>query len=113
MVTNLNNVDIYVRRMQKSLMNKMFFVDKIFEPIDNIVDFGCADGALIRAMQYLFPEYNYVGYDISEEMISRARDGVSGCEFYSDWDSVNVNPDMSLLNIGTGGKRLSCALQRG
>ena len=63
------DLEVYVQRMQKSFMDKMFFIDKIFEPIDAILDFGCANGVLIRAMQYLFPEYEYIGYDISADMI--------------------------------------------
>ena len=68
------DLEVYVQRMQKSFMDKMFFIDKIFEPIDTILDFGCANGVLIRAMQYLFPEYSYVGYDISEDMIKKAKE---------------------------------------
>jgi len=33
--------------MQKSALDKMFFMDKVFEPFDAIVDFGCANGKLI------------------------------------------------------------------
>lgn len=48
----LKNIDVYVQRMQKSFLDKMFFVDKIFEPVETIVDFGCANGVLIRAMHF-------------------------------------------------------------
>lgn len=38
---------IYLHRMQKSVLDKMFFADKVFEPIEAIVDFGCANGKLV------------------------------------------------------------------
>lgn len=60
----VKDIEIYVQRMQKSFMDKMFFIDKIFEPVENIIDFGCANGILMRAMKYLFPEYKYIGYFI-------------------------------------------------
>jgi len=43
----INDYEIYTYRMKKRLLDKMFFLDKFFEPIENIVDFGCADGELI------------------------------------------------------------------
>lgn len=100
-MADLNDIEIYVQRMQKSFLDKMFFIDKIFEPIDSIVDFGCANGVLIRAMNFLFPEYKYTGYDISEEMIEKAKELVPECEFYTQWDKINCSPDSSLLNISS------------
>ena len=64
----------YLYKMQKSMIDKMFFIDKIFEPIETIVDFGCANGVLIKMLQYYFDEYSYVGYDISEKMVQAAKE---------------------------------------
>ena len=97
----LSDIDVYVKRMQKSLLDKMFFIDKIFEDTHTILDFGCANGVLIRAMQMLFPEYEYVGYDISEEMIEKAKVNVPGCRFYINWDNIEVKPEKTLLNISS------------
>ena len=41
--------------------------------VKNIVDFGCADGALIREMNKVLPDINYIGYDNNSEMIKIAR----------------------------------------
>ena len=46
--------------MKKSLLDKLFFLDKIDSEI--IVDFGCANGELIKFMYNLFPNYIYIGY---------------------------------------------------
>ncbi len=62
----LPDLNGYVQKMEKSLLDKMFFMDKLFDPVENILDFGCANGVLIRAQSYLFPEHSYTGYDISE-----------------------------------------------
>ncbi len=72
-------------------MDKLFFIDKISEPIDTVLDFGCANGILIRAMQYMFPEYSYVGYDISEDMIEKARALFPEklAEYESIWGSID------------------------
>lgn len=97
----LNDIEVYVSRMQKSFMDKMFFIDKIFEPIEYIVDFGCANGILIRAMKYLFPEYSYIGYDISDEMIAKAKTLVPEVEFYTKWADIPIPYENALLNVSS------------
>ena len=68
-MNRISDLDIYLTRMQRSILDKMFFMDKVFEPFRYILDFGCANGELIRAMKQMFPDYDYTGYDISREMI--------------------------------------------
>ena len=97
-ITDLN---IYTSRMQKSILDKMFFIDKVFEPFSNIIDFGCANGELVKALQLLFDEYRYIGYDISEEMLDAARANVPTAEFYSNWNEMQADPTHTLLNISS------------
>ncbi|MBR6045574.1 MAG: methyltransferase domain-containing protein [Ruminococcus sp.] len=97
----ISDLEIYLIRMQRSILDKMFFVDKVFEPFDTIVDFGCANGELIKAMSQMFPEYRYVGYDISPEMIGAAKKNVPGAQFCTSWDELGVSFESSLLNISS------------
>ncbi len=99
--SQINNLTIYTTRMQKSVFDKMFFIDKVFEPFSNIVDFGCANGELIKALRSLFSEYRYIGYDISPEMISAAKENVPSAEFYEKWNDIKVDFEDSLLNISS------------
>lgn len=46
----INNIDVYTSGMQKSLADKLFFVDKV-DDIDTVIDFGCADGSLLREIR--------------------------------------------------------------
>ena len=91
----------YTMRMQKSVLDKMFFIDKVFDPFSSIVDFGCANGELIKALQALFNEYRYIGYDISDVMLLAARENVPSAEFYSNWNEIKVDFADSLLNISS------------
>lgn len=95
------DLNIYLTRMQRSILDKMFFIDKVFEPFENILDFGCANGELIKAMLPMFPDYNYFGYDISSEMIKAARENVSEAKFYDDWNAVGIPFEKSLINISS------------
>ena len=83
------------------MIDKMFFIDKIFEPIECIVDFGCANGELIKMLQYFFYEYRYIGYDISDKMIAEAKKNAPKARFYTDWDSIDADFEHSLLNISS------------
>jgi SAM-dependent methyltransferase len=69
---NIKDIDIYNKRMAGSLLDKMFFVDKVNAYL--FVDFGCADGTLLNTIHQMFPnEHKYVGYDINSKMIEIAR----------------------------------------
>lgn len=98
---HITDLDIYLTRMQRSVLDKMFFIDKVFEDFEHIVDFGCANGELIKAMLPMFPDYKYTGYDISTKMIEAAREKVPDAEFYDRWEDIKVPFERSLLNISS------------
>lgn len=83
------NYNVYNEGMRKSLLDKIFFIDKIDARV--IVDYGCADGTLIEFMASLFPEYTYIGYDIDPGMLERAKEKCGLDKkfiFTSDWEVV-------------------------
>lgn len=100
-INQISDLDIYLTRMQRSILDKMFFIDKVFEPFKYIVDFGCANGELIKAMKSMFPDCGYIGYDISDEMIEVAKQNVPDADFYDNWDNIRVPFEDSLLNISS------------
>ncbi len=65
----INDYNIYTKSMRKSLLDKAFFMDKVSS--DTFIDFGCADGSLLKFLHNMFPEYTYIGYDMDQEMIDR------------------------------------------
>ena len=98
----ISDLNVYLNKMQKSVIDKIFFIDKVFEPFENIVDFGCANGELIKAVHALFgDEYKYCGYDINPEMIKAARVNIPFATIVSEWDRLDVPFDKSLLNISS------------
>ena len=66
--------DTYNREMRKSLIDKVFYLDKV-EDASVFVDYGCADGAVLKLASAIIPEAKYFGYDMSKEMIDIARKG--------------------------------------
>lgn len=68
------NLDKYTTAMQNTLLDKIWFLDKIDPNIDTIIDFGCADGSLFNFIEELFPNrFKFIGIDASEEMLDKAR----------------------------------------
>ena len=98
---DIQDMRIYLHRMQKSVLDKMFFADKVFEPIEAVVDFGCANGELIKALHAFWDDCRYVGYDISEKMVEAARENVPQATFTCNWDDLGVDPRKSLINISS------------
>jgi 23S rRNA U2552 (ribose-2'-O)-methylase RlmE/FtsJ len=83
----ISNVDNYVEGMQKSLDDKLFFVDKL--DFDVIVDFGCANGAFLSKLKKMKPNVKIIGYDLDETMLTKARAELTEEDILtSRWDQV-------------------------
>lgn len=80
----------YLQRMSASMIDKIYFLDKIEG--DVLVDFGCADGYLLKTIGMLFPHYKMFGYDFDPAMVEAANaDNTFGIVFTSDWDDLVNN----------------------
>ena len=99
------NITSYNLEMTKSLEDKLFFVEK-FPKTENyiFVDFGCADGTMLRALHKIYRSglCHFIGYDISTTMIEFASHSLSTNEqeirFYDNWD-ILYNYVTSLKDI--------------
>ncbi len=98
---DISNYDVYIKRMARSIYDKLFFVDKIFDSVDTFLDFGCADGELIKYVHSFMPEMRFIGYDIDEQMIERAKENVPYAEFYSDWEAIVLEPSKTVVNLSS------------
>lgn len=67
----MNNSEIYLKRLKGSLKEKLFFMDHI--DLDNkiVIDFGCADGTLLKALRKINESQGihciYIGVEKNEE----------------------------------------------
>lgn len=86
--TPISDADLYTSEMSKSLVDKVYFVDKVDAGL--FVDFGCADGTMLAFMEKVFPGLSLVGYDNDPEMVERARAVNPGhaIRYTSSWDEV-------------------------
>jgi ribosomal protein L11 methylase PrmA len=82
-VQPITDYSAYNGRMELSMMDKLFFADKIDSGL--IVDFGCANGALLKAIKSVRPECRVVGFDIDPTM---AAFGTDLLPIKSTWDEI-------------------------
>lgn len=76
----INDIDIYNTRMTRGIVDKMFFIDKIDDETQYIVDYGCADAALIKVLAPMFPNTCFIGYDNNPEMFQRAQEQLANIQ---------------------------------
>lgn len=81
----------YLRRMQNGMDDKLWWVNKVNSKI--IVDYGCADGTLLKHIRELHPDYTLVGVDISEDMLNVARTNVHDAKFVTAQEFLDTPVD--------------------
>lgn len=76
---NIVNIHDYNTAMQKTLLDKIWFLDKIDNSIKYIFDFGCADGSLTSFINDMFPNhFEFFLIDNNPEMLKIANDNLQG-----------------------------------
>ena len=85
---SFNSIEYYNNEMSKSIKDKLFFLEKLPKEDYLFIDFGCADGTLINELQKLVPGSTFVGYDLSEEMLQKAKLRTPTIKYTNDWYEV-------------------------
>ncbi len=80
---------IYNEKMNLGMADKIFFM-QLIDGYDVLVDYGCADGNLIKASLVFNPDALHIGYDSSEQMLRLAGKNVESDHaiFTNDWNEV-------------------------
>jgi SAM-dependent methyltransferase len=95
----------YISRMNKSMLDKAFFLDKIESSA--IVDYGCGNGDLLNfIIPYVDKDVHLYGYDNDRTMIQEAQAKTSRITFASDLteimelvDKLNIRPTLVLSSV--------------
>ncbi|MCP3685930.1 MAG: hypothetical protein GY861_25060 [bacterium] len=93
-MTAVQNYAVYNDGMARSMYDKLFWVDKVKTP-DCIVDFGCADGTLIKASKHYFPNARYIGVD------NAPQETVTDCEIVNKFEELSDLPENTLLILSS------------
>ena len=72
----MKNLNSYIRRLEKGMEDKLFFLPHLdMNEYDVIVEFGCANGRLLRRIQPVVDRTitTLVGFDKNEDILEIAR----------------------------------------
>lgn len=99
----ISNIDKYITRMDLSIDDKLFFIDKV--DFDVIVDFGCANGTLLSKVKQQKPDVKLIGYDLDDVMVNKAHHLLGDDAIITDDWSVIANElknySSPLLNLSS------------
>lgn len=87
----MKNLNSYIRKLEKGVEDKLFFLKHIdISDYSLIVEFGCANGRLLRRIEPVVDMKNtkLVGFDINEEILDIARNISHEMTFTSNWEEV-------------------------
>lgn len=87
----MKNLNGYIRKLEKGMEDKLFFLKHIdIEEYSLIVEFGCANGRLLRRVEPVINKdfTKLVGFDINEEILEIAKNISPEIFFTSKWDEV-------------------------
>lgn len=91
----IKDYKVYLDRMDASLIDKCWWVDKIPDDIDTVVDFGCAAGHLKKALDVLCPNrFRYIGIEVDNTLYEACVK--SGIEVYSTMANTVMKTDIDL-----------------
>lgn len=84
---NIVDYVVYNNRMVSSILDKLFFLDKIFDS-NLIVDFGCSDGVLLNECKRFRPELRLIGYDNDPSMLRIGNSNEGKFPITDNWEHV-------------------------
>lgn len=101
-MSRIGDISVYLKRMDASLLDKCWWIDKIPDEITTVVDFGCAAGNLKNMIDYLMPRrFRYIGIDNSAEMRRLCQE--KNIEVYEDLDHLpnDIDPNRTILVLNS------------
>ena len=87
-MTPIKNMNVYNAGMRKSMLDKIWWLDKIDDCIDTVLDYGCADGTLLSIAHEMNPNLSLFGYDFNDNMIDLACQNVPNGVFSSKYEDI-------------------------
>ncbi len=99
-MTKIADYKAYTDGMRHSINDKLFFTEALkTSGIQNFVDFGCADGELLKHVERKFPEMQMYGIDMDRTMLLKAQQNVPHAFFIES--KLPTGPEHAALNLSS------------
>lgn len=89
----IKNLEDYTTRMTKSMLDKLWWINKV--DVTAVVDYGCADGSMLKEVKRLLPNVKLYGVDINASMLEIARQKVPDAVFMTPAEYEQLDIDLS------------------
>lgn len=92
----------YQERMSKSIPDKVTWTKWIrSSDYQYVLDYGCAEGKVLKRIAQKYPRKTYIGYDINANVIETAKKKFPGGFFSTDWDEAvkRCDPAQTVLML--------------
>lgn len=98
---NISNLTVYNQRMRDAMADKLWWTEMTDAKV--VVDYGCADGALLQILEKEHPDWILIGVDHNQQMLSLARKNLPSAIFYTpeDFFSIQLNFDNAVLVLSS------------
>lgn len=95
----IENYKVYNERMEAGIKDKLWFVDNLLPEINTIIDFGCADCALGKALEHYYPnQFRYIGIDNDARMRElSAERGFTVVDLLAGLYPLNIDYDKTVI----------------
>lgn len=95
----IKDIEEYNSRMKQAMQEKLWWLELVGKDITAVVDYGCADGALLREIQEREAAWKLFGYDFNEDMVALARSNLPAGQFSTDFYGLRntVNRENTVL----------------
>ncbi len=85
----IKDIEIYNKRMRKAMQDKMWWISMV--DVKVVVDYGCADGTLLKFVHEDRPDLILIGVDNNQSMLDLARKNVPNALFFTTEEFFNIN----------------------
>lgn len=89
----IKDIDEYNARMRQAMLDKLWWLDKVGDNVRKVVDYGCADGALLQEVHSMDASWMLFGYDFNEDMVALAKENVPTGVFSTDFSELSGTAD--------------------
>lgn len=84
----------YYKELDVALFDKIWFLDKVDDETDTILDFGCSNGAIFKLINTVMPRrFTYIGIDQDKKKIEDAK------ELYKEEENAHFYLDIKDIDI--------------
>ena len=106
------NYEAYYSELDRAMYDKLWWLDKVEDEADTILDFGCSNGAMYQSIHAIMPgRFRYIGVDNDEQKLADAI-RTPGSTFVDSIGAAKelIDPDKTVLVRSSVIRELYCYL---